>query len=156
MRSRKSNSDRPLETLETRLRALPSLPTPAGLKARLLADIPAEAPIKILRWQPAARPRRLAIWASAALAVAVACLVVVRIWPAPGSKSSVPDLVADPEKSLSSHQDLFQLPSDSPGIHSWLMARRSMEVVEMPTFAWPIQEKSPLMILTPIPPDLLD
>ena len=39
----------------------------------------------------------------------------------------------------------------------WLKAQQDLDDgTEMPTFTWPIQEKSPLMVSTALRPDLLD
>jgi hypothetical protein len=153
---RRPNSDRSPESLEARLRALPRPPIPSGLEARILAAIPArpssndELP---RRGRSASRRwRRLTFWAGASVAAAAACLLAVRFWPEPEDQHTAPILVADPGSTQSPHRATPRPRSDS----AWFMANQDLVETEMPTFAWPIQEKSPLMVSTALRPDLFD
>jgi hypothetical protein len=153
---RRPNSDRSPESLESRLRALPPRPVPGDLEARLLAAIPAEESNAVPRWARASRPRRLAVWAGAAGAVAAACLLAVLLSPGPGSEMAVPNLAVNSERSQPAHQVTAQQPADFLSIMPWLEARRDLDGAERPLFTWPIQEKSPLMVSSALRPDLLD
>jgi len=150
------NWDRSPESLEARLRALPPPPVPGDLEARLLAAIPAEASNEMPRLARAPRPRRLAVWAGAAVAGAAACLLAVLLWPRPGGKTTVPSPVVNAEKRQPAHQLTSEQRGDSLSITSWLEAGRDPDGAERPLFTWPIQEKSPLMVSTAIRSDLLD
>jgi hypothetical protein len=149
---KRPNSDRSLEALEARLRALPPPPVPSGLEARLLVAIPPEMP----RWALTSRSRRPAIWAGAAVGLTAACVLVVLLWPEPDIKTTAPRLVVIPKKNESADPVTRERPGDSLGITPWLEARRGRDGAERPTFTWPIQEKSPLMVSIAIPADLLD
>jgi hypothetical protein len=151
---RRPNSDRSGESLEARLRALPPEPIPGDLEARLLAAIPVQASNEIPRLARTAR--RLAVWAGAAAAVAAACLLAVVLWPGTGVKNPVHSLVAKSEKRQLARQDTSKRSGDSRSIMPWLEIRRDPDGTEMPTFTWPVQEESPLMVSTSIPPDLFD
>jgi hypothetical protein len=145
---KRPNSDRSPEALAARLRALPAPPVPGDLEARLLAAIPAEMP-RPLR---ASRPRRWAVWAGAAVAVAAACWLAV-LWTrheAPGAGRGTIPSVPQPPPLASGPK------AGSPAMAPWLQVRRGLDGVERETFTWPIQEKSPLMVSSSISPDLLD
>jgi hypothetical protein len=145
---RRPNSDRSPEALEARLRALPGPPIPSDLEARLLAAIPAEMP----HCRRVSRRRRWAVWAGAAVALAAACLLAV-LWTrhdGGGAKEQIISPVPQPST-------LASIPEEgSAAMARWLAARRGLDGAERPTFTWPIQEKSPLMVSTSISPDLLD
>jgi len=136
---RRPNPDRSPEALERSLRALPQPPVPAGLEARLLASIPAAMPVSRRRW---------VVWMGVAGAVAAACLVAVISWHARNGKS-LPEMVIVQPVPL-------QAPLDAGGITSWREARRAMDGVELPAFAWPLEETSPITVFTSIRPDFLD
>lgn len=152
---RRPNSDRSPESLEARLRALPQPPIPSELEARILAAIPArsanndELP-RLAR--SASRRWRLTVWAGASVAAAAACLLAVRFWPEPADQHTAPILLADPGSTKFPRQATPRPQSDSP----WFMAHQDLVETEMPTFIWPIQEKSPLMVSTALRPDLFD
>ena len=152
---RRPSSDRSLESLEARLRALPQPPIPSELEARILAAIPARPSNNDeLRHgrSSASRRWRLTVWAGASVAAAAACLLAVRFWPEPDHQHTAPILVADPGSTESARQATPRPQSDSP----WFMAHQDLVETEMPTFTWPIQEKSPLMVSTALRPDLFD
>jgi hypothetical protein len=128
---RPPSPDRSPEELETRLRALPPPPVPAGLEARLLAAIPGQLPVPRRRW---------AVWAGVAAALAAACLLAVLAWrrerndPVPGPDTGPSARVAP----------------------AWPETRRVQEGADLPPFSWPLEETSPLKASTSIPPDLLE
>jgi hypothetical protein len=153
---RRPNSGRSLESLESRLRALPPPPVPGHLEARLLAAVPAEPSNAMPRWERDVRTRRLAVWAGTAVAVAAACLLAVRLWPGLDWKVTVPSSVRNPEKWQTPHQVTRQPSGESLNITSWIKAQPDLDGTARPPFTWPIQEKSPLMVLTSRRPDLLD
>jgi hypothetical protein len=145
---RRPNSDRSPESLEARLRSLPPPPIPSDLVARLLASIPAE----MSSGARVSRPRSWAVWAGAAVALAAACLLAVLWTRHEGPRSRDQGIASVPQPST-----LDSLPKvDSPATTPWLEARRGLDGANMPTFTWPIQEKSPLMVSTSISADLLD
>ena len=145
-------SERSLEALEARLRALPPPPVPNELEARLLVAIPVEMPRRAL----AARPWRPAIWVGVAVGVAAACVLVVLLLPEPGIKKMAPRVVAIPKKNEPAFPVANERPGESLGITPWLEARRGRDGEERPTFTWPIQEKSPLVVSIKIPAELFD
>jgi hypothetical protein len=151
------NADGSPESLEVRLRALPLPPVPAGLEARLLATTPLQTPVRPWRW---------AVWAGAVGPLAAASLVAILVWPGHGQKRPVRSpgtsqpvnlvTLPSPPTSESAHQVTFRPPDDPTGIARWLMVRRALDVAEMPAFAWPLSETSPIRSSTSIPPELLD
>ena len=154
---RRPDPDRSPESLEARLRALPRPPVPADLEARILAAGPARATNEVPRRARASRRWHLAVGIAASLAVAAACLLALRSWPGPGVKDDAPTFVANAEDGGSAHDVTPRQPGDTPGTMPWLKARQDLDDgTEMPTFTWPIQEKSPLMVSTALRPDLLD
>jgi hypothetical protein len=153
---RRPDPDRSLESLESRLRALPRPPVPAELEARILAASSAKVPNPMPRPARAWRRRHLAVGAAASIAVAVACLLAVRFRPGLGVKITAPTFVANAEGNDSAHEATPQQPGHSPGTISWLKARQDPDGAEIPTFIWPIREKPPLMVSTSLRSDLLD
>ena len=152
---RRPNSDRSPESLEARLRALPQPPIPGELEARILAAIPARPSTsdELPRLAHSGSRRwRLTVWAGASVAAAAACILAVRFWPEPGDQHISPIVVADPGSTKSPSHATPRPQSDSP----WFMAHQDLVETEMPTFTWPIQEKSPLMVSTALRPDLFD
>jgi len=151
------NSDRSCESLEARLRALPPLPVPDDLEARLLAAIPPEIPhlarTKRSRRQPK-RPGAEIVWAGAAAVLAAVCLLVMLRWAETGSRITAPSLAMIPEKSESTH--LVVAPGDSPHITPWLAVRQGLDGEETPTFTWPIEDKPCSTVSIWTLPDLLD
>jgi hypothetical protein len=143
---RRPNTDRSPEGLEARLRALPPPPIPSDLEARLLAAIPAEMSC---RARVSGR-RRWAVWAGAAVALAAACFLAV-LWTRHDGRGAKDQIISPAPRPST----LTSVP-EAGSMASWLEARRGLDGAERPTFTWPIQEKSPLMVSTSIPPDLLD
>lgn len=157
MQSRRPpNSDRSLESLKARLRALPQPPVPRDLESRLLAAMPVRASIVTRRSVLAPRPRRFVIWAGASLAVAASCLLAVRFWPKPDEQHTATTVVSDPETTDCALQLTHRQPENSRRILAWFEARLDPDETEMTTFSWPIQEKSPLMAFTGLRPDPFD
>ena len=151
----RSDSDGFSEPLERRLRNLPPLPIPDDLEARLLAAIPAENLREILHCVCASRQRRT-LWAGAGVAFATACLLTVLLWPKIEDKDTVHRLAVNPDKSEAAHQSAPERPDESLNIVSRLEDRRCLMELERQAFTWPIHEKSPLMVSSEIPRDLLD
>ena len=152
---KRPDSDRYPESLEKRLRALPPLPVPCDLEARLLAAIPAEKR-SVMPHPVRASYRHRVVWAGAAIAFATACLLIVLLRPEPGDKNTVRHLAVSPETSGADFQTVPHRPGSSLNITPWLESRRGLEGSDRPTFTWPIREKFPLMASTSIPIDLLE
>jgi anti-sigma-K factor RskA len=153
---RPPNSDRSLESLEARLRALPQPPVPRDLESRLLAALPMRASIVTRRSVLAARPRRFVIWAGASLAVAASCLLAVRFWPKPDDQPTATTVVSDPETTDSARQLTHRQPENSRRSLPWFEARLDPDETALTTFCWPIQEKPPLLVSSALRPDLFD
>jgi hypothetical protein len=149
------NSDRSPQALGARLRALPPVPVPTGLEARLLSAIPPGMAGEHPNWSRRSRSRHLAVWAGAAVALAAACLLAVLLWPKPGDKST-PDMVVLPERSATSHRLKLPRQGDSASITPWLEVRRGLDGAEVPAFSWPIEAESRVMVSLRIPSDLFD
>ena len=133
------NSDRSLESLEARLRALPPPPVPGDLEGRLLSAIPTELPQ--LRDVSNSYRRRLMIWGGLAGALAAASLLVVLSWP----------------KSDGSKKEVVKQDRESPGDSAKVpLETRHDFGTSLATFTWPLDETSPMLASTAIPPDLLD
>ena len=157
MRSRRPpSSNQSLEWLEARLRALRQAPVPGDLKSRLLAAMPVRPSIVTRRSALARRPEHFVIWAGASLAIAASCLLLVRFWPEPDDQHSAASVVLNPETTDLAHQFTNRQPEDSRRILPWFRARLDPEDTEMPTYSWPIQEKSPLTVSTAFRRDLFD
>ncbi len=132
------NSDRSLESLEARLRALPGPPVPGDLETRLLSTIPAEMPM----WEHGSHRRRWVIWLGLTGALAAACWLIVLSWPrSDGSKIEVVK-----------HDGGSPGNSDPPPVRE---VRQDFGP-SLGTFTWPLKEDSPMLASTAIPPDLLD
>jgi hypothetical protein len=153
---RRPNSDRSPESLEARLRALPQPLVPGDLEARILAAIPGKTSNEIPRPVSAARRRHAAVWAGVAATVAASCLLTVRFWSGPSGENSHSLVVTDSQNSKAPHDVGSQQPGASVWTTPWLKAGQDLDGTEMPTFTWPIQETSPLMVSTALRPDLLD
>ena len=135
------NSDQSLESLEARLRALPPPAVPGDLEARLLSAIPAEMPHG--EQMPNSRRRRWVVWASLAGALAAACLLIVLSWPRNnGPKNNI----VKHDGGSSSNSDMPPRPGN----------RHDSDAMSAGTFTWPLDEMSPMLASTAIPPDLLD
>jgi hypothetical protein len=83
--------------------------------------------------------------------LAAACLLAVLAWPRPEIKNAV----TDPDTSQSAPRITLQPPDDPSGDAAWLADRRGPDGTQAPTFHWPLQETSSLMVSSPVPPDLL-
>ena len=84
--------------------------------------------------------------------LAAACLLAVLAWPRGDGKNPVPG-----SSGRQSSDQIAPRPRQDPaGIAAWRNVRRGLDLSEMPAFSWPLQESSPLSVLTSIPPDLLD
>jgi hypothetical protein len=153
---RQPQSDRSLESLETRLRTLPVLPVPNDLEARLLAAIPPEISYKMTRPWRALQIRPRAVWVCAAFALAAGIVMAVRLWPAAGNEITGISVVEQPVEKNSTQEVTPQGQEYSPRITPSLEFRRGIDTAEMSTFTWPVQEKSPLMVSSAIPHELLD
>ena len=154
-RQERSESDEFSESLERGLRNLPPLPVPGDLEARLLAAIPTGIRNEISRRVPAWHRRRL-VWAGAGVAFAAACLLSVFPWPKFEDQDTVHSPTVIPNKSESVHRSVPKPPDESFKIVTRRVDRRFLADAETKPFAWPIHEKSPLMVLSGIPRDLLD
>jgi hypothetical protein len=151
------NSDRSSESLEAWLLDLPKPPVPSDLEARILAAIPARsAAYQMPRLGASALRRRLVLWASASIAAAAACLLAVRFWPEPVDRNSAHDVVVTPSPTGPGQQRTHRQPGESLWTTPLLKAGQELEGTEMPTFSWPVQEKSPLLVSTAVTRDLLD
>jgi hypothetical protein len=84
--------------------------------------------------------------------LAAACLLGVLAWPRGDGDSPVPV----PPVRQSSGEIAPRPQPDPAGIAAWRNVRRGLDVSEMPAFSWPLQESSPLTVMTSIPPDLFD
>ena len=153
---RRPDSDRSFEILETRLRTLPQPHVPGDLEARILAAIPVATLNDEPRSKRVLRRWRLGVGAGASIALAAACLLAVRFWPDPSGKNSSPSVVTNPQRPESSHPVTPQQRSDSRRTSALLTARFDLDETALPTYNWPIQEKSPLMVSSALRPDLLD
>jgi len=140
---RRPNPDRSLEALEARLRALPPPALPAALEARLLAAIPAEIPFTRRRW---------VVWVGVVGTLAAACLLAFLAWRGGNGKDTIPG----PHLNESTHKDTPGLSDDSDGTAALSEYHRVLDGGDMPAFTWPLEEMSPLTVLTSISPDLLD
>lgn len=147
--------DADAESLERRLRDLPPLPVPADLEARLLAAIPAEVLREIPHRVRASRRRRT-LWAGVGVAFAVAYLLLVFLRPKVADRDMVHQIPVNPGTSESAHKPVPNRPDESLTIVTRLEDRRRLMDVEKQLFTWPIHEKSPLMVSSQIPRDLLD
>jgi hypothetical protein len=151
MSTNRSHDD--LEALADRLRALPAVPVPAGLEARLLAAIPdagALAPgFQSRRWQ-------VRLWlggALAAAAVLLAVLLVSRLGKTDGTQDG-PHSVPQPSPGVVAERP------PSPGNYRVtelnLTGRLKADPAQMPaSFEWPV------LLVTPtttrhVPEDLTD
>lgn len=130
------------ESLEDRLRNLPQPAVPAGLEARLLAQIPMATQID--------RPRRT-LWLGVVGASAAACLLVVLFWPRHDARNSLPA----PETGPLAQVDTPPQRGDAPNLGVRLQAQRRIDETTLPAFAWPLGETPPAGLSTSIPPDLL-
>ncbi len=152
---KRPKSDRSLEGLEARLRGLAQPRIPGELEARILAAVPATLVVDkdeiVRRTLRASRRWRMTVLAGASVAAA-ACFLAVRIWPEHEERHVAPALVADHGSTGSALQAASRPQSDMP----WFKAREDLVDTEMPTFTWPVQEKSPLMVSTSLRPDLFD
>jgi hypothetical protein len=154
---RRPNSDRSSESLEARLLDLPKPPVPGDLEARILAAIPARsAAHQTPRLRASALRRRFVLWASASIAAAAACLLAVRFWPEPGDRNNSQKVAVKPSRTGAGQQFTHRQPGEALWTTPLLKAGQELEETEIPTFSWPVQEKSPLLVSTAVTRDLLD
>ncbi len=139
---RRPSPGRSPESLEARLRALPQPPVPEGLEARLLAAVPARVPT----------PRRWAVRALVAGALAAACLLAALAWPRRDGQPPGPA----PAKQEAARTVTPQPPQPPPGVAAWARAGRDPERAELPPFTWPLGEAPPATLAAAISPDLLE
>jgi hypothetical protein len=90
--------------------------------------------------------------------MAAACLLLaVRFWPKPDDPhTATTTVVLNPETTDSAHQLTQRQTENSRRILPWFEAQLDPDETELPTFSWPNQEKSPLMVSTALRPDLFD
>jgi hypothetical protein len=130
------------DSLEDRLRALPSPPVPVDLEARLLAGIPKEIPPS---------RGRLAIWIGMSGLLAAACVLAMLAWPRRPAQ-----LIPKPSPREIVHPGNFQV-QERPGSFVVLQgAQRAENDSENFSFTWPLEESSPWRATPTIPPDLLN
>jgi hypothetical protein len=153
---RPPNSNQSLKSLEARLRALPQTPVPGDLESRLLAAMPVKASIVPRRSAIAPRIRHVVIWAGASVAIAASCLLVVRIWPGPDDQHATASVTFDPPVPEFARQFTNRQTENSRLILPWFGAQLDPDDTEMPTYSWPVQEKTPLMVSTAFRSDLFD
>jgi len=128
---------------------------PADLAARLIAAIPAEMPRDKSQSSRDSRSRHRFAWSGVAVAMAATIVLAVLLWPGAGEKGPRISVVAQPATNDSTNAvtpdsgDIFNI---TPSLEF----RRRFDSVETPSFTWPIQEKSPLMVSSAIPRELLD
>jgi hypothetical protein len=135
---------------------LPQPPVPRDLGSRLLAAMPVKASIERRRPAFASQRRRFVIWAGASVAIAASCLLVVRFWPERDDQHTTASVVLDPGTTASTRGLTHRQPENSRVILPWFQAGLDLDDTEIPTYSWPIQEKSPLMASTAFRPDLFD
>jgi hypothetical protein len=84
--------------------------------------------------------------------LAAAGLLAVLAWPPGGGKNPVPGF-----SGQQSSDPITPRPRQVPtSVAAWGNVRRGLNLSEMPTFSWPLQDSSGLSRSTSIPPDLLD
>jgi hypothetical protein len=96
------------------------------------------------------------IWAGASLAIAASCLLVVRFWPLPDDQHSAASKLSNPETIDLARHLTDRQPENSRRMLPWFRARLDPDETEMPTYSWPIQEKSPFLVSTAFRPDPFD
>ena len=149
---KRPNSDPTVESLEARLRGLPPPFVPSDLQARLLAAIPSkvrENTVIFRSWRPA-------IWSGAAIGLGAACVLVMALWSDAGISTTTSRTGVVPKSVGHADPVAPEPPADSLGAAPWFEARHGVDATERWTFAWPIHEKSPLMVSLSFPPDLLE
>ena len=140
------------ESLERRLRNLPKLAAPNDLEARLLAAIPTDNLVAIPNRMRTFRLSRTLMSAG----LAAACLAMVLLWPKFEELVSMLRVAVRPGQSGSDHKRLVERSDDTLQIDTGFQDPRLIMSVETQSFTWPIHQKSPLMVSSKIPDDLLD
>ncbi len=140
------------ESLERRLRNLPKLSVPNDLEARLLSAIPCADLISIPNSMRTSRLSRTLMSAG----FAAACLVMVLLLPKLEDLVSMLLVAVRPGQSGSDHNRLVERSDDTLQIDTGFQDPRLIMSVETQSFTWPIHQKSPLMVSSKIPDDLLD
>ena len=143
------------ESLERRLRNLPQLDAPDGLEARLLAAVPTNELIAIRNRMRASRVNRRLMFTWVA-AFAAACLAMALLRPKIEDLVSMLSITVRPGQSETDHKRLGERPDEDLQIVSRFQDPRLIMNVETQSFTWPIHQKSPLMVSSKIPDDLLD
>lgn len=140
------------ESLERRLRNLPKLAVPNYLEARLLAAIPTDNLVAIPNRMRTFRLSRTLMSAG----LAAACLAMVLLRPKFEDLVSKVRVAVRPGQREIDHRRLIERPDEYLPIVSGFQDPRLIMNVETQPFTWPINQKSPLMVSSKIPSDLLD
>jgi len=141
---RRTNTDEFSESLESRLRKLPKFPVPDDLESRLLAAIPTQQLQLTAHRQRASRLLRTSLTVTG-FAIA-ACVAIVFLRPRAIDKDLEQGVAKNP----------IQIGINSESELELVRNRRSQMVADNQIFSWPIYQKSPLMVSSAIPSDLLD
>jgi hypothetical protein len=81
-----------------------------------------------------------------------ACLVAVLAWPRGDRKNPVPGVSGQQSSGA-----ITPRPRQDPlSVAAWGNVRRGLNLSDMPSFSWPLEESSRPSRLSSIPPDLLD
>jgi hypothetical protein len=149
------------ELLEEQLRALPPLPVPPDLEARLIAAVPAVGTNSHprgghrLAWDAPNRERRRRLAVTAVLSgLAAACLLVFLVWTARRPKTIAPVVVIT--GGADTVRDTVSAPDSDTKIAPQREARRVLGASESSAFVWPVEGPIPATIVRRIPPDLLN
>jgi hypothetical protein len=118
--------DEPFDPLEARLCAMADPPVPAGLEARLLANLNAQ------RTPPRFR-RPWAQWAVAAAALIAAGLITLTVWRR--SPAQMPGAMRPMASESTAPTSAVALAQESPV---------NPEVADLAAFRWPVTEQPPL------------
>jgi hypothetical protein len=118
--------------------------------------MPVKASIVPRRSAIAPRIRHFVIWAGASVAIAASCLLVVRFLPGPDDQHATASVVFDSPAPEFARQFTNRQTENSRLILPWFGAQLDPDDTELPTYSWPVPEKSPLMVSTAFRSDLFD